>query len=494
MNDKLYIGIDVSKDWVDIAVHGQHRVVRIANTEAALAAWASQLDPTRIGLICFEPTGGYERALRHRLGAAELRYIRVHPNQVVAYRRQRGIKAKTDAMDARLLAAFCAEELAGRGLAGTIEGDETLCALSVRRRQIVGLRQMEACRLASAAGLPTEDSIRTVMDALGQGLKDIEARIAAHIARNPRQSQLSANLRSFTGVGQVGVHTFIGELPELGCLNGKQIASLVGEAPIQTESGKYKGRATTGFGRPGVRHVLFNIARVAIRHNPAMREVYRHLTEDNGRPAKVALVAVMRRILVILNAIARDNQPWKGATAVAPRSPAAVGKRPAEATVRSQAAAGLLSIAAGDSPRVPLRDEIPVAVPAMADVRENPVTASRDEIEVGASRRGRKPQGERAMTGAERQARYRARQTGDSARATPTIPAPRGKPVKPTRPQRWNRAVQELTALIDEYRASYDATPEQLRDTPTGEALQAIAEMDLEEIVAIQPPKGFGRD
>jgi transposase len=494
VNDKLYIGIDVSKNWVDIAVHGQHRVVRVANTEGALSAWVGQLDRARIGLICFEPTGGYERALRRCLGDARLRYIRVHPNQVVHYRRQRGIKAKTDAMDARLLADFCAEELAGRGLAGMIEGDETLCALSVRRRQIMGLHQMEACRLASARGLATEESIQTVMDALTRSQADIEARIAAHIANDPRQSALSANLRSFKSVGSVGVHTFLGELPELGSLTGKQIGALVGIAPIQNDSGKHKGHATTQFGRPGVRQVLFNVARVAIRHNPAMREVYRHLTEDNKRPPKVALVAVMRRTLVILNAIARDNQPWKGAAAVGPRSPAAVGKRPAKATAQSQAAAGLLSTVAGDSPRSALRDEIPVAVPPAKPSPESAAIASRDGIQTVASRRGRKPQGERTMTGAERQARYRARQAREIAPENPPLPAPNDKTAKPTRPQRWNRAIGELQAVVSEYVAWYEATPEQLRDTPTGQALQAIVELDLDDIASIQPPKGFGRD
>ena len=500
MNNKLYIGIDVSKDWVDIAVHGQREVVRIANTACALTDWVGQLDPARIGLICFEPTGGYERTLRHCLTAAPLRHVRVHPNEVVAFRRWRGIKAKTDAMDARLLAEFCAEELAGRGLAGMIEGDEALCALSVRRRQIVGLCQMEACRLAGAQGLPTEDSIRTVLDALTRSAKEIEARIAAHIDSDPRLSAYAANLSSFKGVGPVSVHTLMGELPELGTLNRQQIAALVGVAPRQNESGKQRGRATTGFGRPGVRQVLFNIARVAIQHNPAMREVYRHLTEDNKRPGKVAIMAVMRRILVILNAIARDNQPWKGAEAVTPRSRKVVGKMPARATVQSQAAAGILSTALRDSPHRPSRDEIPAvetteAVVQPAEPRpDSPAIASRDVIHASPSRRGRKPKGERAMTGAERQARYRARQTSDIAHENPPTPAPRDKPARLTRPRRWNNAIGELKALVDEYTAWHEAMPEQLRNTPTGEALQVIVELDLEDIASIQLPKGFGRD
>lgn len=313
MPNKLHIGIDVSKDWIDIAIHGATKVRRVANTETAIGDWAASLIPERVGLVCYEPTGGYERVLQRCLHAAKLPFARVHPNEVVAFRRCRGVKAKTDPMDAVLLSDFCALELAARGLASIVEGDAVLRELTTRRRQLQDMRHGERCRLATVDGAKTRASLQRVIEALDQGLKGIDADIQAHIEQDERLRAMAVNLRSLKGVGPVTVHTLLAELPELGRLTGKQIAALVGLAPRQNDSGKRHGRATTGHGRPGVRRVLFNAARAAIRHNPAMKALYRRLVDVNKRPGKVALIAVMRHMLVILNAIARDNQPWKGA-------------------------------------------------------------------------------------------------------------------------------------------------------------------------------------
>ena len=313
MPNKLHIGIDVSKDWIDIAIHGATKVRRVANNETAIGDWAASLIPERVGLVCYEPTGGYERVLQRCLHAAKLPFARVHPNEVVAFRRCRGVKAKTDPMDAVLLSDFCALELAARGLASIVEGDAVLRELTTRRRQLQDMRHGERCRLATVDGAKTRASLQRVIEALDQGLKGIDADIQAHIEADERLRAMAANLRSLKGVGPVTVHTLLAELPELGRLTGKQIAALVGLAPQQNDSGKRRGRATTGHGRPGVRRVLFNAARAAIRHNPAMKALYRRLVDVNKRPGKVALIAVMRHMLVILNAIARDNQPWKGA-------------------------------------------------------------------------------------------------------------------------------------------------------------------------------------
>ena len=312
MHDKLHIGIDVSKDWIDIAIHGQPKAVRIDNCETAIGTWVATLVPERVALICFEPTGGYERVLRHCLGAAKLPFARVHPNEVVAYRKMRGVKAKTDAKDAVLLSDFCALELSNRGRSA-IETDEVLRELSARRRPLIDMRQAERCRLPTTAGAVAQASIETVIEALNDSLIRIEAEIDRPIAASPALRTLADNLRSFKGVGPVTVHTMLAEWPELGQLTGKEIAALVGLAPQQNDSGKHRGRAATGHGRPGVRQVLFNAARAAIRFNPAMRAFFDRLVTVNKRPGKVALTAVMRKILVILNAIARDGAPWKGA-------------------------------------------------------------------------------------------------------------------------------------------------------------------------------------
>jgi transposase len=151
MPDKLFFGLDVSKDWIDIAIHNGGLPHRIANTGAAIEAWIAGLDRERIGLIAFEPTGDYERLLRRCLCQAELPFARVHLNEVAAFRTRRGIKAKTDRLDAGLLAAFAAIELAGRGLAPLIEADPDLREMVARRRQLVDALQAERCRAAHRA-------------------------------------------------------------------------------------------------------------------------------------------------------------------------------------------------------------------------------------------------------------------------------------------------------------------------------------------------------
>jgi transposase len=314
--NKLIIGVDVSKDWVDIAINGRSDVKRIDNTVEALESWLNALDKAQIGMVAFEPTGGYERILRRALVTAGVFHVRVHPNEVVAYRRQRGIKAKTDRIDARLLAAFAAEELQRRGLGlAAIAGDEQLRELAMRRRQLLNLQHAEQCRLKIAETEAVRHSLTVLLAALEATLAAIDSELDSRIAADPELAAAAERSRTLTGVGPVTAKTLIAELPELGQLSGKEITALVGYAPYTRESGKTKGRASIGYGRPNVRRVLFNAARAAIRHNPVMREFYQRLVTENRRPGKVALTAVMRKMLVTLNAMARDRQPWKHAHA-----------------------------------------------------------------------------------------------------------------------------------------------------------------------------------
>ena len=307
MTDKRIFGIDVAKDWLDAGLAGESRIERIANTEDAIEAW---LDRTGPAMVAFEPTGGYERGLREALRRRGVLFVRVHPNELIAFRKGRGIKAKTDPIDARLIAAFAAEELSRRGLRPSIVGDETMRELAARRRQLIDTLHAERCRLAMAQASAVRASLAVVIDALTASLEVLEAELAERIAADPDMAELAGLLRSLKGVGPITALTLIAELPELGHLSGKQIASLVGLAPHTRRSGKTIGREATGQGRPGVRRVLFNAARSAIRHNAPMKSFYNRLTTDNGRPGKVALTAVMRKMLVTLNAIARDKQPW----------------------------------------------------------------------------------------------------------------------------------------------------------------------------------------
>src|SRR6266404_3401794 len=287
MVDKLIVGIDVSKDWLDLCASNAAGVERIANTRQAVAAWLERVAP---GLIACEPTGGYERTLIAAARERGIPFVRVHPNDVVAFRKSRGIKAKTDAIDARLILAFVCDKLARAELPTSLIGDERLRALAARRRQLVDALQTEGCRLGVAALPAVHASLEAVIAVLRHSLEALEVELADAIAAHPQTA----------------------DLPELGLLSAKQIAALVGLAPHTKRSGKTRYHETTGHGRPGVRRVLFNAARAAVRHPSLFKDFYDRLVTDNRRPGKVALTAVMRKILITANAVARDRQPWRG--------------------------------------------------------------------------------------------------------------------------------------------------------------------------------------
>jgi transposase len=311
--DKIIFGIDVAKDWLDIAVAGASAIERIRNSEEAIRAWLTKIEPDDIRLAAFEPTGGYERILRRCLREAGIVFVRVHPNEIVGFRQRKGIKAKTDRIDARLIADFAAEELCRRGLAPIVEADDALCELMARRRQLQNTLHAERCRQTLATHEVVRASYQATIVALEQAFRLIEEAIAAHIAGTPPLAATIVRLRTLKGIGPITAATLLAELPELGRLSNKEIAALVGLAPRTHQSGKRIGYARTGHGRPGVRSALFNAARAAIRFNPLMKDFYQRLVAQNRRPGKVALTAVMRKLLVTLNAMVRNNEPWKHA-------------------------------------------------------------------------------------------------------------------------------------------------------------------------------------
>ena len=306
--DKPIVGVDVAKEWLDFAVAGGSRVDRVANTVEGVAAW---LDRIRPGLVAFEPTGGYERVLQRALRERGIVFVRVHPNDVIAFRKSRGIRAKTDRIDAGLIASFAADELTRRGLRPAIAADEVLRELTARRRQLADMLQAEQCRLDLANTPAVRHSLSLTLELLERSLRTVEQEIADRIAADPDLARLSGLLQSVKGIGPITAMTLIAELPELGHLNAKEIAALVGLAPFTRQSGKTHRHEPTGHGRPSVRRVLFNAARSTIQRPSPLKDFYDRLVQQNQRPGKVALVAVMRKLLVTANAIARDRQPWK---------------------------------------------------------------------------------------------------------------------------------------------------------------------------------------
>ena len=305
--DKRVAGFDVSKGWLDASLAGKAGVERLSNTPEAVGTW---LEHRRPDLVAFEPTGGYERVLCQALKARGLVALRVHPNEVIAFRHSRGIKAKTDRIDARLIADFAAQVASQRSRI-SIASDEGLRELSARRNQLVAHLQAEKCRLAQAQDAFVRTSVQAAIARGKTDLETIDAELAGRIKANQATAARAKLLRSLRGIGPVVTAVLIAELPELGHLTGKQISALIGLAPQTRKSGTALYREATGHGRPNVRRVLFCAARAAIRHPSPLRDFYRRLTLTNGRPGKVALTALMRKMLVILNAILRSGTPWR---------------------------------------------------------------------------------------------------------------------------------------------------------------------------------------
>ena len=236
--------------------------------------------------------------------------MKLHPNTILAFRKAQGLRAKTDRIDAMLIARYRADAVRRADLPATFRADERLRALAARRRQLVDARQAECCRADLANDPIVRESLASVVAALSQSLDAIEEAIERHIAGDGELDRLAKALRGVRGVGPVVAATLVADPPQLGRLTGKEIAALVGLAPHTHESGKKTEHAN---GRPLVRSPLFNAARAAIRHRSPMQDFYNRLVEANHRPGKVALTAVMRRILVIANAVPRHhfkaNQP-----------------------------------------------------------------------------------------------------------------------------------------------------------------------------------------
>jgi transposase len=323
MTDKPIVGIDVSKGWLDACVAGRARVERIANDSEAVGAWLDRVSP---GLAAFEPTGGHERMLIAALRERNIAFIRVHPNDVVAFRQSRGVKAKSDPIDARLILAFVSDELSRRGWRPSVAGDDRLRALAARRRQVIEVLQAERCRLALAAVPAVRDSLERVIAALRHSLEALEAELGAAIAGDPETARLAELLQTIHGIGPITAATLIADVPELGLVSAKQIAALLGLAPHTRRSGTMRYREPTGHGRAGVRQALFNAGRAAIRHPSPFKDFYDRLVSQNRRPGKVALTAVMRKLVITANAVARDRQPWRGHRQPAPQPQA--GGRP----------------------------------------------------------------------------------------------------------------------------------------------------------------------
>lgn len=306
MTPTTYLGIDVAKPWLDLAVRPDGPTLRVANTATALAAALRRLG--RPQLTVLEASGGYERTALRVLHAAQWPVARVNPRQVRDFARATGQLAKTDTIDAALLAQYGAV-IQPSPTPPADPATTALAALIERRRQLVVMREAERNRQREAPAEVAAD-LTAHLAFLGARIAALDAQIQAATSAEPRLRQRTALLRSVPGVGPVLAATLVAELPELGQATGKQLAALVGVAPFARDSGQWRGRRQVWGGRAPVRATLYMAALVASRHNPAIRSFYQRLL-CAGKPKKLALVACMRKLLVILNAIVRHQTPFR---------------------------------------------------------------------------------------------------------------------------------------------------------------------------------------
>jgi transposase len=308
----VVVGIDVAKAHVDVWVLGaQLEAQRFDNEAEAHSALAAALKPLGVALVVMEATGGYEAALACALQAAGLPVAVVNPRQARDFAKSMGRLAKTDRIDARMLAEFAAVLVRRDDLDSLIRPladaqQQALAAMVTRRRQLVTMMLSERQRLQLAIAI-VRPSIEAMIEAIRKQLDDVEAQMVSHVQAH--YAELDKLLRSASGIGPVASATLIAELPELGRLNRREIAALVGVAPMANDSGNTKGRRRVQGGRFEIRRVLYMATLTAARHNPAIKTFYNRLLEA-GKLPKVALVACMRKLLTTLNAMVRTNKPW----------------------------------------------------------------------------------------------------------------------------------------------------------------------------------------
>ncbi|TBB65230.1 IS110 family transposase [Rhizobium ruizarguesonis] len=308
---EIVVGIDVSKERLDVAILPQSEVFAVGNDHAGIDELVERLKGIGVDAIALEATGGYEMLAVAGLSSAGLTVLVVNPAQVRAYAHAIGRRAKTDPIDAAVIAAFV---LATKPEVRPLRDAETqaLSELVARRRQIVQMVVAEENRLRMALAKQAQKSIKRLLKALRRELESLDADLDSHIRKSPVWRVREALLTSVPGVGATTARTLLAELPELGSLDRRQIASLAGLAPWTRQSGKWKGKSFIGGGRGKVRAVLFMAALVASRYNPDLK-AFRDRLVAAGKPKIVAIVATMRKLLTILNAIIRDGRPWQNA-------------------------------------------------------------------------------------------------------------------------------------------------------------------------------------
>ena len=311
-----WVGIDVSKDWIDVVVlvdENKVEQLRCERSTGALARLAQKLLPYRPQGVVLEATGGLEGAVIAALAGAGLAVMRMNPKRVRDFAGARGLLAKTDALDAYILALFGLRMRPPERAWPEAERQQ-LAAWVAREQQLTVERATERTRLQQASEPALRKSVERVIAFLGKEIERLEKQLAAWVAASETWAEHEALLRTAPGVGPKTALRLLAQLPELGHVNRRQIAALVGLAPFACDSGKWRGRRSIRGGRGAVRAILYLASWSAIRASGVLQLFYRRLLAA-GKPKQVALIAVARKLLLALNEMMRSGQPWRSANA-----------------------------------------------------------------------------------------------------------------------------------------------------------------------------------
>jgi transposase len=310
-----YAGIDVAQGWLDVAIHGMGQPWRVTTDAEGIESLMGTLREQGVHLVVLEATGGYEVPITAALGIEGIPVAVVNPRQVRDFARSLGKLAKTDRLDAQVLAHFGAATRPEPRPLLDAQAQE-LQALVARRRQVLQMHAAELQRRQRA--LPVvHQRIDRVLAVLEEELQDLDRDLHDRLRQSPLWREQEELLREVPGVGPALTFSLLANLPELGTLSSKQIAALVGVAPLNRDSGRWRGKRAVWGGRANVRAALYMPTVVAVRWNPVLRDFYQRLVAT-GKPKKVALVACMRKFLVILNAMLKHRTPWRTNHALTP--------------------------------------------------------------------------------------------------------------------------------------------------------------------------------
>ena len=305
---KPFAGIDVSKDFLDSACSDSPNTWRVANDPAGIASLVRQFQSLGPACIVIESTGGLERPLLSALLEADLPVALVNPAKVRHLAKGLSIMAKTDAIDARVLALF-AQKATPRLLEKRPQIQAELDALVTCRRQLVKTRTEQANRQLTTFSKSAKKALQAVLNILDKQIAKLDKQIRDHIDSNDQWKHLDALIQSAPGAGNVLASTLVANLPELGHTESRQLAALVGVAPFNHDSGRFKGQRTIQGGRVDVRSVLYMATLAAMRCNPVIKNFGDRLIQA-GKKRKVAIVACMRKFLILLNTMVRENLTW----------------------------------------------------------------------------------------------------------------------------------------------------------------------------------------